>query len=352
MKEHLINPILIQDLVDKLPAGDKREWVRFRSKKKTVTLRTFSKFLSKIVAEACAANVNLENQQEFKTKPAPAGKGRGMDKGAVYMHGANEAFAAGEEQKLKPCRACKRTDHRLRFCQDFKAMNFVDRMKIVEKGKLCKICLNDHGNAPCKFKIRCNVEDCRDRDRHHSLLHPVDNLVVINTHIRSSSSIMFRMIPVTLHYGEKQVTTLAFLDEGSSITLVERSLTDRLSVEGVKWPLTIKWTADITREEPNSKMMNLWISALGNEERLPLQAAQTVGKLLLPKQSLNAGTLAAEYSHLRDLPLTSYSDQHPGLLIGLNNLHTIAPIEAKVRKIGEPIAVRSKLGWSVYGPTS
>ncbi|XP_062556867.1 uncharacterized protein LOC134221695 [Armigeres subalbatus] len=99
-------------------------------------------------------------------------------------------------------------------------------------------------------------------------------------------------------------------------------------------------------------MMNLWISAVGQKEKLLLQSAQTVHKLLLPKQSLNAVEISAKYSHLRNLPLASYSDQQPGLLIGLNNLHTIAPIEAKIRRVGEPIAVRSKLGWSVYGPTS
>lgn len=350
MKEHLINPILIQDLVDKLPAGDKREWVRYRNKKRSVTLRTFAKFLSKIVSEACAASVSLENKPEPKTKHIQAGKGRTMERGALYTHSASESPTAGEEPRLKPCRACKRTDHRLRYCQDFKAMTLVDRMKIVEKGKLCQICLNDHGNAPCKFKGRCNVGECQAR--HHFLLHPLENLVAINTHIRTSGSIMFRMVPVTLHYGEKHVTTLAFLDEGSSITLIERSLADGLNAAGVKWPLTIKWTADITREEPNSRMMNLWISAFGKEEKFPLQAAQTVEKLLLPKQTLDVTTLTNKYSHLRNLPIHSYSEQRPGLLIGLNNLHTIAPMEVKVRKIGEPIGVRSKLGWSIYGPTS
>ncbi|XP_062702664.1 uncharacterized protein LOC134285598 [Aedes albopictus] len=348
LKDHLVNPLLIQDLVDKLPASDKREWVRFRSKKKKVTLKTFSKFLSKIVSEACAANVCLESKPESKNYHGA--KGKTLEKGAIYAHSANENPAAVEEQAFKPCRACRRTDHRLRFCQDFKAMNVIDRMKIVEKGKLCKICLNDHGNAPCKFKITCTVGECRGR--HHPLLHSIENMVVINTHIRASSAIMFRMIPVLLHCGEKQVSTLAFLDEGSSITLIERSLTDRLNAEGVKWPLTIKWTADITREEPDSRMLNLWISALGTKEKLPLQAVQTVEKLLLPKQFLNVADLAAKYNHLHSVPVDSYPDQHPGLLIGLNNLHTIAPIEARIGKHGEPIAVRSKLGWSVYGAIS
>ncbi|XP_055526882.1 uncharacterized protein LOC129719513 [Wyeomyia smithii] len=223
-------------------------------------------------------------------------------------------------------------------------------MKIVERNKLCKICLNDHGNAFCKFKIRCNVGDCRER--HHPLLHFSSNHVIINAHIRSPGSIIFRLIPVTLHCGRKSVNTLAFLDEGASITLVERSLTNQLGVEGINQPLTIKWTANVTRVEPGSRRMNLLISASGAREKNLLKSAQTVEKLLLPKQALNVQEIVDKYSHLRDLPIASYTDCHPGLLIGLNNLHLIAPIEARIRDAGEPIAVRSKLGWSIYGPTA
>lgn len=39
-------------------------------------------------------------------------------------------------------------------------------------------------------------------------------------------------------------------------------------------------------------------------------------------------------------------------MIGLDNLHLFAPLESKVGKSGEPIAVRSLLGWSIYGPDS
>ncbi|XP_062704448.1 uncharacterized protein LOC134286791 [Aedes albopictus] len=51
MKEHLINPLLIQELVDKLPDNDKRGWVRFKRRSRKVTL----------LSEACEANVSLSN---------------------------------------------------------------------------------------------------------------------------------------------------------------------------------------------------------------------------------------------------------------------------------------------------
>ncbi|XP_065087297.1 uncharacterized protein LOC135709035 [Ochlerotatus camptorhynchus] len=351
LEQHLVNPLLIQDLVDKLPVHDKREWVRYKNRKRKVNLRTFTDFVSKIVAEACEANVKMDFRAE--SKPVcneHAGKSKAKEKGAhLYNHSAVERANHGVgENHPRPCKACKRTDHRLRFCQDFKAWTLRDRLKLVEKWKLCVVCLNDHGNAPCKFKIRCNIDECRER--HNPLLHSATRSVVINAHFRTTSTIMFRMIPVTLYFGKRSVNTLAFLDEGASVTLIESSLADQLGVQGTKEQLTIKWTADITRVEKGSRRMDLFISGRDGKEKHQLGTVRTVDELLLPKQSLSASVLCQRMKKLQGLPIASYENQRPGLLIGLNNLHLLAPTEAKVGKPGEPIAVRSKLGWAVYGP--
>lgn len=75
----------------------------------------------------------------------------------------------------------------------------------------------------------------------------------------------------------------------------------------------------------------------------------TVEKLMLPHQKLQYEEIAAQYAHLRGLPIESYAGQ-PQLLIGANNIHAFAPMETKVGNPMEPIAVRTNLGWTVYGP--
>lgn len=292
--------MLIQDLVDKLPAGGKREWVRYKKRKKVITLRTFTNFLSGIVAEACEANVSWEFKPESSTVAMRRSKVK--EKGAIYNHSTPEMAGTSSAAPIqpRPCKACQRTDHRLRFCQDFKNLGYADRLKMVQRWKLCKVCLNDHGNAPCKFKIRCNVGDCRDR--HNPLLHPVDDTVAINTHIRPSGTILFRMLPVTLHYGGRSVKTLAFLDEGASVTLVEKALAERLGVEGTKQPLTIKWTADVTRVEPDSRRTRLWVSTQNTNGKLLLEAVRTAGELLLPEQTLNTAEMTVQYNYFEACP--------------------------------------------------
>ncbi|XP_053699022.1 uncharacterized protein LOC128745992 [Sabethes cyaneus] len=352
LQQHLINPILIQDLVDKLPASDKREWVRYKRKKQEVTLRTFTDFIARIVDEVCEANVSIEQKGESKSSMGTIreNKPRTKERGVLFNHGTSSGAIKLTEEKVqrKPCKACHRSDHRLRYCEDFRNMAYNDRMDLVTKWKLCNICLNDHGNAPCKFKIRCNVGNCQQR--HNPLLHPLESVVGINAHIQAASAVLFRMIPVRLHCGENSVTTLAFLDEGASVTLIENELANRLGLVGTPEQLTITWTADITREEKGSRCMDVMVSAIGGGEKVLLNSVRTVKSLLLPKQSLDSFKISQQYTYLKNLPLLSYSGARPGLLIGLNNLDSFAPIEVRMGDSGEPVAVRCKLGWTVYGP--
>ncbi|XP_055534882.1 uncharacterized protein LOC129724206 isoform X2 [Wyeomyia smithii] len=241
LKQHLVNPLLIQELVDKLPDNDKREWVRFKRGKKKVTLRTFTNFLSEIVSEACEANVSME----FKPIGAACTASRAVkpkEKGAVYNHSEADNHASSvDNRNLKPCKVCQRTDHRLRYCQDFRNLSYADRMNVVDQWKLCRVCLNEHGSALCAVET--------------------------SAHIRTNNVTLFRMIPVNLHCGEKSINVLAFLDEGASVTLVENCLAERLGVNGIRQKLTIKWTADIARVEKDSKRMNLWVSGVGAGEK-------------------------------------------------------------------------------------
>lgn len=83
LKQHLVNPLLIQDLVDKLPDGEKREWIHYKRRARKVTLRTFTDFLSEIFPDVCEANVNVEYKA---TSGGQAGKSSSWGKGAVYNH--------------------------------------------------------------------------------------------------------------------------------------------------------------------------------------------------------------------------------------------------------------------------
>ncbi|XP_055604565.1 uncharacterized protein LOC129752812 [Uranotaenia lowii] len=161
---------------------------------------------------------------------------------------------------------------------------------------------------------------------------------------------MFRVVPVYLHFGKSVVDTLAFLDEGASVTLIEKTLAKKIALIGEREQLTIRWTADISRTEKDSLRADIQISPKGDNKRWLLRDVRTVSQLRLPVQHLCSDNLKEQYPLLKEIPVQSYREARPGILIGLNNLDVIAPLETKIGNIGDPIGVRSKLGWSIYGP--
>ncbi|XP_058456564.1 uncharacterized protein LOC131433962 [Malaya genurostris] len=234
----------------------------------------------------------------------------------------------------KPCLACNNADHRIRYCGEFQRLPLEDRLKIVKKWKLCLLCLNDHGQARCRFKGHCNVGNCKER--HHPLLH--------------SYPVIFRVVPIRIYNGKYSVNVTAFLDEGSSYSLMDSSVANEIKLNGVWKPIVVKWTAGMSRVERDSRCVNVSISAMDSDEKFVLQNVHTVQHLQLPEQNIQFAEVSKRFNHLRGLLVSKYLGGQPKVLIGLKHLHVYAPLESRVGKPGEPIAVRTKLGWTIYGP--
>ncbi|XP_053698696.1 uncharacterized protein LOC128745645 [Sabethes cyaneus] len=349
LRDYLTSPILIQELIDRLPDNTKREWVQFKSCESRVTLRTFADFTTKIMSEASEVLLVVDTKARGLRKPD-----RPKDKGFLHAHRENE-----EGEKYQPqCRICLKNGHRVRNCDAFRCMNLAERIKLKEQYKLCERCLNEH-EGWCKFKITCNVGRCRER--HHPLVHRmafqpnIPNPVTLpaahhHAHGTEQRSIIFRIVPVTLYHKRKAVATLAYLDEGSSMTLVEEQIITELGMTGKPQPLTLQWTGNITRQELGSECVSLQISGSNEAEKMTLSEARTVKKLYLPKQRIDFADIVNRYEHLNGLYAENQIGNESKILIGLNNVHLLAPLESRVGRTNEPIAVRSQLGWTIYGP--
>ncbi|XP_055584831.1 uncharacterized protein LOC129737695 [Uranotaenia lowii] len=352
LQDHLSNPMLVSELVNKLPSEYQLEWIRFKRGKNGLPLCMFADFMNGIVSEV-AELADFKGEQK---NVLDEGRNKYRRKERVNTHDTR-VFPATQNtmpaRSRRPCPMCNRTDHKLRFCDDFASISLVDRRKLVDRLKLCNLCLSDHGKIKCTFKVRCEIRSCRGA--HHTLLHCNEEAVNItvaecNPHHQRDRQVIFRMIPITLYHGGNTVETLAFLDEGASTTLVESSLADSLGVKGIPEPLVIVWTGNVKRNEDTSRKIDLLISSIDSRRKFMLSSAHTVGELKLPLQKTCYGNIVKKYRHLSGVPLSSTKMEVPRVLIGLDNLHLFAPLESIVGAPGEPIAVRSTLGWAIYGP--
>nr|XP_029730752.1 uncharacterized protein LOC115267718 [Aedes albopictus] len=335
--------MLVQELVDKLPPSYKLEWVRYKRGKISSPLRLFTNFATEIVSdvsevtEFCTLSVSdRECRREYPRKESS------------HVHDSDQRWneETHSEASTRACWSCGQTDHVMRNCEEFRRMSIAERLEEVENLGLCGICLNKHGGSHCFSSIQCNVRDCRGN--HHPLLHRVEESVQLQK-ANSNCAVIFRMIPITLHVGNRQIDTVAFLDEGSSATLVDDTVAKRLNAKGVREPLIVTWTGNINRYENESRCVEMMVSARGSMEKFSLYNARTVTELQLPKQDVRYAEVARRYAHLADVPVDDSPTGVPTVLVGLDNLHLFAPQESRIGRAREPIAVRSKLGWTIYG---
>ena len=76
---------------------------------------------------------------------------------------------------------------------------------------------------------------------------------------------------------------------------------------------------------------------------------RTVKHLNLPSQDLGAGLLQ-QSSYLKRLPIQTYVNAAPGLLIGLDHQKLITPIKSHTSAESDLVATKCTLGWTVSGP--
>lgn len=252
LESHLNNPMLVKELVDKLPTQYKLNWAMLQRDERTPIVKSFSIWLYQI-AEA-ASKVVTPN----------FGKGSA----AVNTH-TQANNSAG-----RLCIVCKVDSHKVEHCDHFKNLPLNEKWDAVRANNLCRQCLNQH-KRKCRLNKDCGEEGCRFK--HHPLLHKATNVVSpsvsqtvskneientrgaqINAHSDGDEDKpFFRILPIRLYSKNSVVNTFAFLDEGSSITLIERSVFDSLHLDGVRDPLCLQWTGGTTRVESDSVKTSL-----------------------------------------------------------------------------------------------
>lgn len=353
-KADRMNPMLIKNLVERLPLGLQKKWNRhkrdLKERNKIVTISSLSKWLIK------------ESQDYVDLMPTESRdhKRRGNQRSTINVH--QQKFVPEQEHNQKPnvkkrsCFKCS-AEHPLEDCAEFKQMLVRQRKEFAYKNNICFVCLR-RGHRWRK----CYKKDADGKRTFHNLINDKVNAdsninpehppVEATMSHYGAKKTLFKIVKVVLHGPVSQLTTYALLDECASTTLIEEEVAKKLKLNGPVVPLLMGWTKDITNLEENSMKVKLSISGPDvNSRRYQLKDVRTVNKLALPKQSLKAKTLREKYPYLNEVDVGDLESAVPTILIGLDNTNLIAPLETKVDpgEVG-PVAVRTKLGWSVHGP--
>ncbi|XP_073835837.1 uncharacterized protein [Musca autumnalis] len=130
---------------------------------------------------------------------------------------------------------------------------------------------------------------------------------------------------------------------------MEKEFFNKLGIKGKKEPLELRWTGNTTRSEDDSVKINIEVSGVKGNSRFMLHDVRTVKNLELPKQTLNFEDVVKYKPHLKGLPVESYVNAKPTILIGVNNWRVAVPMKIREGGYNQFIATKTRLGWTLQG---
>lgn len=382
LTEYSSNPALILELIEKLPTNFKVEWAKYKAGfgGKGITLTILGDWLYQLaevistVTEPTPQDDKASQDNKVQNKANSSDKKRKDDewfnnpsRSNVHQqnyYSGNKSNAESNSTAIVSksegnCLICKKNCRNVEDCSTFKSLEAEQRWKAMVESKLCRKCLKRHSGI-CKSTKTCGVNGCSCK--HHRLLHdqskhsdftkdPAATQSQHHAHINTIPNVFYRIVPVTLYNNDNVVRTLAYLDEGSDLTLLESQVAIKLNLSGNPERLCLLWTAKMHRFEERSTIVNLEISGQNEfTKKFKLLGVRTVEDLGLPEQTINRQMLLKKYPHAKGIPLIEYCGT-PRILIGLANANLCTQIQSLEGSDFEPIVSQSRIGWSIHGPT-
>ncbi|XP_067308995.1 uncharacterized protein [Pseudorasbora parva] len=244
-------------------------------------------------------------------------------------------------KKLKRlCLFCKSQKHYLSQCSEITERSPEQILKWIKDNKRCWRCgRTSHKCEECTLKKPCRECGCIHLSVLHSIAKDGPNLVLLTTsedraYLTSPSStgrVYLKVVPVLLWKGKRSVPTYAILDDGAQRSIVLPAAVQQLGL---------------------GQSINLLLSTPSSpQEKYSLTNVFTAPLLTLTEQTYPIKRLQRCYYHLRGIPLPSFDNVQPLLLIGSDYPNLITGKEPiRLGPAGGPAAVRTQLGWVLQGP--
>ncbi|XP_055917949.1 uncharacterized protein LOC129950136 [Eupeodes corollae] len=238
LSKELDNNYILTDLASRLSPGQYHDWQKRKSKKTHSNLEDFAVFLTEKLYD-------LPPELSKATKQLSLDKASGSSSSLKVL--THQPVIQSEEKCVK----CEKAKHTLSECEEFKALSLDDRFTFAKSKAISFRCLklSPHRWKNCSQKKLCGIEGC-SKNHHPSTTKPTMNSSahpfvppsqIHSSHLEPKAPVMFKVVPVRLFgNNNKSLDTFAFLDDGSSITMVEKEVFDFLYLRGEPEQLTLQ----------------------------------------------------------------------------------------------------------------
>ena len=172
--------------------------------------------------------------------------------------------------------------------------------------------------------------------------------VSINHRQSKQSRAILQVIPVQVSNGIETFSANALLDSGSDATLIRKDLADSLYLRGKKESIRISNVLS-NASKIDSKRVSFFVSTSSHPDQIEVNDAWVVQNLNLSTEPLNIEQLKASYPHLRNIYIEHPVVDDVTILIGADMPELLLHQEYRKGQSHEPVAVRTKLGWVLFG---
>ncbi|XP_045772958.1 uncharacterized protein LOC123872620 [Maniola jurtina] len=316
-------------------------------------------------------------------KPQYANMGRTVHAMLEPEERKQESPSTSQEIAIRTVKsACNLCDenHGLLECKKFREASVDERWEIAKKAKICFKCLRYrhqrldckappcrrcrryhhvalHSERPAPAAVQQKNESCNnvdyedetyhDEDDYYSDNEPEEKIVSINTTV-TKGKVYLKMVPVNLYGPKGKVRVLALLDEGSTITLVDSSIAEKIGVEGKREPLTIETVGGKELKKNNSLKVKLKIKGVNSREIMTMEA-RTMDDLKLSEQEVDTDVINNCPHLVKIRKELVYTGEKPQLLIGQDYWELIVTRKLLKGKATKPVASLTRLGWVLHG---
>ena len=155
-----------------------------------------------------------------------------------------------------------------------------------------------------------------------------------------------QIIPFPIQSDGNRLSTYAFRDSGSMVSITDQSVQEQLRSQGTDMTLNIVGIhriKDLKREKAPLKRVNSKVQSI---------EAFAHPSISLGNTNYNYSKLKQSFNHLSVLPKKSFNLMEVGIILGRDAYELQRPLDYKIGTGSEPFTVLTELGWVVSGPVT
>ncbi|XP_068229676.1 uncharacterized protein [Palaemon carinicauda] len=380
-------------MLQKLPAQIAERWNCIVTKRITIdeeeypSFEEFTRFISDEANKACnpTSSYSALNRRDTVFTPKekqPQSKVARRTSFATKLNEVNNITnAASDENKSKnekqteskmnvgfTCYYC-RQNHDMEKCPEFLKLDLAQRNQYLTDKKMCRGCFKiGHYSRYCKRPRKC----IKCKRWHPTILHDenlnkkpsfgdtqqeqavaVANRINVNRYF--SADVHSMIVPVWLSHRNtnNKVIVYAVLDDQSDACFIKESVLRYMNVNGQDSVIKI---ATILGEEAitSTKVFGLSVKGINENSTVNLPCVYSRKTIPARRAQIPKKCSALRWPHLKKIAgrLVEYNpDIEIGLLIGINCIKAVKPLEIIPRSGNEPYGQRTALGWGIIVPT-